>query len=383
MAEVYLDNTATTPLDPRVLDAMMPFLGEFYGNPSSLHRRGAGPRDAVENARDQVARLIGADRKEIIFTSGATEANNLALKGTVWASGSGSGRIALSAVEHLSVLNPAKRLERMGYSVTTIPVDGNGVVDPENVAAAMTDDTLLVSVNLANPEVGTLEPIKEIAEVTKKHGVPLHCDATAAAGWVPIDVKDMGVDLVTLSAHTLYGPKGSGALFLKRGTRVVPLMDGGPQEGGLRAGTENVPGAVGLGKAAEIAISEMDGVSKRLPALRDELIEGLTDSVEGVVLTGHRSARLPGHASFCVKGVEGEALLTDLDRRGIAAASASACASVALKVSHVLEAMGIDSTLARGSLVFTLGRSVESPQIKEVLRAVGTAIKRLRDLSPV
>jgi cysteine desulfurase len=293
------------------------------------------------------------------------------------------GRIALSAVEHLSVLNAAKRLERMGYSITTIPVDGKGVVDPGSVAGAIADDTLLVSVNLANPEVGTLEPIREIAEITKERGVPLHCDATAAAGWVPIDVRKMGVDLLTLSAHGFYGPKGAGALFIRRGVRIVPLIDGGPQESGVRAGTENVPGAVGMGVAAELAVPELQNVLSKLPPLRDKLIGELTGSVEGVVLTGHSSNRLPGHASVCVKGVEGEALLTDLDRRGIAAASASACASVALKVSHVLEAMGIDTTLARGSLVFTLGREAESTQITDVLDAVKTSIKRLRDLSPV
>jgi cysteine desulfurase len=383
MTEVYLDNIATTPVDPKVVEAMMPFLGASFGNPSSLHRKGIGPRDAVERAREKVALLIGADRREIVFTSGAAEANNLAVKGTAWAAGDHGGRIAISAIERLSVLNSAKRLERQGFTASVIPVDREGVVDPEGVAGAITDDTLLVSVNLANPEVGAMEPIREIAEITRRRNVPLHCDATAAAGWVPIDVKDMGIDLLTLSAQNFYGPKGTGALFIRRGLRVVPLVDGGSQEGGLRAGTENVAGIVGMGEAAEIALSEMEAISRGLPPLRDTLIDELTDAVEGVVLTGPRENRLPGHASFCVKGVEGEALLTDLDGRGIAAASASACASVALKVSHVLEAMGIDATLARGSLVFTLGRDADASQVGNVLEAVKTSIKRLRDLSPV
>ena len=383
MTEVYLDNIATTLVDPKVVEAMMPFLGASFGNPSSLHRKGIGPRDAVERAREKVALLIGADRREIVFTSGAAEANNLAVKGTAWAAGDQGGRIAISAIERLSVLNSAKRLERQGYTAAVIPVDGEGVVGPEDVARAIADDTVLVSVNLANPEVGTIEPIREIAEITRRRDVPLHCDATAAAGWVPIDVKDMGIDLLTLSAQNFYGPKGTGALFVRRGLRVVPLVDGGPQEGGIRAGTENVAGIVGMGKAAEIALSEMEAISRGLPPLRDTLIDELTNSVGGVVLTGPRENRLPGHASFCVKGVEGEALLTDLDGRGIAAASASACASVALKVSHVLEAMGIDATLARGSLVFTLGRDTDASQVGNVLEAVKTSIKRLRDLSPV
>jgi cysteine desulfurase len=383
MGEVYLDNVATTPLDPRVLEAMTPFLGASFGNPSSLHRKGIKPRDAVEKARESVAAMIGAHRKEIVFTSGASEANNLAVKGLSWASGKNAGTIVVSSIEHLSVFNAARRLQRSGFSVATIPVDGQGLVAPDEVARAIKSDTVLVSVNLANPEVGTVEPIREIADVAKKHGVPLHCDATAAGGWIPIDVREIGVDLLTLSAHNFYGPKGAGALFVRRGLRVVPLIDGGPQEGGLRAGTENVPALVGMGVAAELAVLELPEASRRLVRLRDMLIEGLAGSVEGVVPTGHRRNRLPGHVSFCVRGVEGEALLTDLDRRGISGASASACASVALKISHVLEAMGVETALARGSIVLALGRDAESQQVAEVLDVLKTSIKRLRDLSPI
>lgn len=383
MAEIYLDNTATTPLDPRVLEEMMPFLESGFGNPSSLHSVGIEPRAAVVKARENVANLIGADPGEIVFTSGATEANNLAVKGIALAAKAGRGTIGVSGIEHLSVFNAARRLEKLGFSIAAIPVDGQGLVDPADVARAITDDTILVSVNIANPEVGTLEPVKEIAQVAKGRGVPLHCDAAAAAGWIPIDVRDIRVDLLTLSAHNFYGPKGAGALFVRRGLRLVPLIDGGPQEGGLRAGTENVPGVVGMGKAAELAVAELGRISRRLPPLRDKLIHDLTGSVEGVVPTGHRASRLPGHASFCVRGVEGEALLADLDRKGIAAASGSACASVALKISHVLEAMGLETVLARGSLVFTLGRDLQADQISHVTDVVKSSIKRLRELSPV
>jgi cysteine desulfurase len=383
MAEIYLDNTAATPLDPRVLEEMMPFLESSFGNPSSLHSVGIAPRAAVVKARENVAGLIGADPGEIVFTSGATEANNLAVKGIALAAKAGRGTIVVSRIEHLSVFNAARRLERLGFSIGAIPVDGEGLVDPADVDRAITDDTILVSVNVANPEVGTLEPVKEIAQVTKARGVPLHCDAAAAAGWVPIDVRDIGADLLTISAQSFYGPKGAGALFVRRGLRLIPLIDGGPQEGGLRAGTENVPGVVGMGKAAELAVAELERTSRRLAPLRDKLIEDLTKSVEGVVLTGHRTSRLPGHASFCVRGIEGEALLADLDRKGIAAASGSACASVALKISHVLEAMGLDTVLARGSVVFTLGRDAQADRVGKVTDVVKSSIKRLRELSPV
>jgi cysteine desulfurase len=383
MHKIYLDNVATTPLHPEVLEAMMPFLGGRFGNPSSLHRGAAEPRAAVERARAQVASMIGCDPEEVVFTSGASEANNLAVKGAVWASGRGGGTVLVSAIEHLSVLNAARRLGKMGYAVKELTVDGAGLLDPAQVRSAAGDGDLLLSVNLVNPEIGTVEPIAGIAEAAKELGVPFHCDATAAAGWVPIDVNALGVDFLTLSAHNFYGPKGAGALYVRRGRRLVPLVDGGPQEGGLRAGTENVAGAVGMGAASALAVESLGAAGWDPSPLRDMLIERLTGSMEGTILTGHRSARAPGHASFCVRGIEGEALLADLDAAGIAAASGSACSTRALKPSHVLEAIGVDAMLARGAIAFTIGRDAREADVNETAAAVITSVARLREMSPL
>lgn len=377
-----MDNTGTTPLDSRVMETMMPFLEAGFGNPSSLHRGASGPKRAVGRAREQVAALVGCGTDELVFTSGATEANNLAIKGAAWGSGRPKGTILISAIEHLSIVNAAKRLQRMGFELREIPVDADALVDPSDVDRAIEDDTLLVSINLANPEVGTIEPLAAIAEVTRARGVPLHCDAAAAAGWIPIDVKKLGVDLLTLSAHNFYGPKGAGALYVKSGTRLVPLLDGGPQEGGLRAGTENVPGVVGLGAAAELALAELVDAGARLEKMRDGLIDVIDGALDEVLLTGHRVKRLPGHASFCFRGVEGEALLTDLDAGGVAASSGSACSSQALKVSHVLEAMGVDTAHAHGSLAVSLGLDAGEDDVKTVERILISSVKRLREMSP-
>lgn len=377
-----MDNAATTPLDPRVLEAMMPFLTTSYGNPSSLHRGGAEPKGAVERAREQVASLVGCRPEELVFTSGATEANNLAIKGSAWASGKSRGTVLISSIEHLSVLNAAKRLQRMGYELEEIPVDADALVYPSDVEKALDDDTLLVSVNLANPEVGTIEPIREVAAIARERKVPFHCDASAAAGWIPIDVENLGVDLLTLSAHNFYGPKGAGALYVRSGVRLVPLHDGGPQEGGRRGGTENVAGVVGLGAAAELAMAESIGARPRLEKLRDGLIDGIDAGLDGVILTGHRTQRLPGHISFCFAGIEGESLLTDLDAGGIAASSGSACSSQALKVSHVLDAMGVDTPLARGSLVVTLGRDAREDEVNKAKEMIIYSARRLKEMSP-
>lgn len=362
---------------------MLPFLGARFGNPSSLHRGGTEPRRAVESARRRVASMIGCDSEEVVFTSGASEANNLAVKGVVWGTGRRAGTVLVSAIEHLSVLNAARRLRRMGYSVVELPVDASGVVDPDGVRAAAADDALLLSVNLVNPEIGTVEPVARIAEAARERGIPFHCDAAAGAGWIPIDVKELGVDLLTLSAHNFYGPKGVGALYVRRGVRLVPLIDGGPQEGGLRAGTENVAGAVGMGAAAELAADGLGAVGSVLPPLRDRLIERLAGSIGGAVLTGHRSARAPGHASFCIRGVEGEALLGDLDAAGIAASSGSACSTRALKTSHVLGAIGVDAVLARGAIAFTIGRDATEADVDAAAAAVISSVTRLREMSPL
>jgi len=380
--DVYADCVSGTPLDERVAAAMEPFLGESFCNPSSLHRGAAEPRRAIDAAREQVAALVRCSPEEVVFTSGATEANNLAIKGSAWASGR-RGRILISSVEHISVRNPARRLSSAGFVVEEIPVGGDALVDPSDVERAVREDTVLVCVNLANPEVGTVEPVEEIARLTRERGVTFHCDAAVAAGWMEIDFRDLGADLLTLSAHNFYGPKGAGALCVRSGVRLVPLVDGGPQESGLRAGTENVAAIVGMGVAAELAARELVPAAPRLEKLRDELVERVLRELDGAVLTGHRTARLPGHASFCFEGVEGEAVVADLDAGGVAAASGSACSSATLKVSHVLSAMGVEETLARGSLIISLGRDAGEEAVRRIADLTVKSVRRLRELSPI
>ena len=383
MRRVYLDHIAATPLDPQVLQAMLPYLGEKFGNPQSLHSIGQEAFQAVEEARSQVAGLIGADESEIFFVSSGSEANNFAVKGIVLARREKGSHIVLSAIEHQSVLHSAKFLEKLGFSSTLVPADKHGLVDPENVKKAIKKDTALVSVMLANSEVGTVEPLTEIAGVCRSLGVPLHTDAVAAVGNIPVDIKDLGVDALSLAADQFYGPKGSGALFIKKGTRILPLIDGGIQEGGRRAGTENVAGIVGLGKTAQIAKAKLPERMEKMKPLRDRLIDLLPQRVEHVVLTGHREKRLPHHASFCVEFIEGEAMLLNLDMKGIAASSGSACTSRALKASHVLLAMGIDHALAQGSLVFSLIENTAAEDIDYLLSVFPPIIERLRKMSPL
>ncbi len=383
MRRVYLDHIAATPLDPQVLQAMLPYLGEKFGNPQSLHSIGQEAFQAVEEARSQVAGLIGADESEIFFVSSGSEANNFAVKGIVLARREKGSHIVLSAIEHQSVLHSAKFLEKLGFSSTLVPADKHGLVDPENVKKAIKKDTALVSVMLANSEVGTVEPLTEIARVCRSLGVPLHTDAVAAVGNIPVDIKDLGVDALSLAADQFYGPKGSGALFIKKGTRILPLIDGGIQEGGRRAGTENVAGIVGLGKTAQIAKAKLPERMEKMKPLRDRLIDLLPQRVEHVVLTGHREKRLPHHASFCVEFIEGEAMLLNLDMKAIAASSGSACTSRALKASHVLLAMGIDHALAQGSLVFSLIENTAAEDIDYLLSVFPPIIERLRKMSPL
>lgn len=383
MRRVYLDHIAATPLDPQVLQAMLPYLGEKYGNPQSLHSIGQEALQAVEEARSQVAGLIGADESEIFFTASGSEANNFAIKGIALARREKGSHIVLSAIEHQSVLHSAKFLEKLGFSSTLVPADKHGLVDPENVKKAIKKETVLVSVMLANSEVGTVEPLTEIAGVCRSLGVPLHTDAVAAVGNIPVEIKDLGVDALSLAADQFYGPKGSGALFIKKGTRILPLIDGGIQEGGRRAGTENVAGIIGLGKTAQVAKAKLPERMEKMKPLRDRLIDLLPQRVEHVVLTGHREKRLPHHASFCVEFIEGEAMLLNLDMKGIAASSGSACTSRALKASHVLLAMGIDHALAQGSLVFSLIENTAAEDIDYLLSVFPPIIERLRKMSPL
>ena len=383
MRRTYLDNAATTPILPEVLDAMLPYLKNAHGNPQSLHDWGDEAREAIEDARSKVAALIGAEPEEIIFTSSGTEANNLAIKGLAQAQQSKGKHIVVSAIEHFSVLHSVRTLEKWGFEMTQVPVDKYGLVNPEDVAKGIRDDTILVSIMHANGEVGTIEPIAEIAKAVKKRGVLFHTDAVAAAGTIPVDIRELRVDALSLAGNQFYGPKGVGALWLKKGTRIIPLLDGGVQEGGRRAGTENVPAIIGLGKAAEVAKAEMKSRMERLSALRDRLIEGLPSRIERAVLTGHPTQRLPGNASFYIEFIEGESMLMLLAHQGIAAASGSACTSRALKASHVLTAMGIPHEVVHGSLLFSLGLENTEEDIDYVLEVLPPIVDRLRQMSPL
>ena len=383
MRQVYLDHIAATPLDPQVLEAMLPFLREKFGNPQSLHSAGQEALQAIEEARSHVARLIGAGDSEVLFTAGGSEANNFALKGMAMARRDKGSHLVLSAIEHQSVLHSAKSLEKSGFSTTLVPVDKDGSVDPEAVRQAIRKETALVSVMLASSEVGTIEPLAEISRICRAAGVPLHTDAVAAVGNIPVDIKELGVDALSLAADQFYGPKGAGALFIKKGVRILPLIDGGTQEGGRRAGTENVAAIAGLGKAAEIAEARLEERRGRLQTLRDRLIEELPRKVDRVCLTGHRERRLPHHASFCVEFIEGEGMLLHLDMKGISVSSGSACTSRALKASHVLLAMGIDHALAQGSIVFSLLDSTAGEDIDYLLEVLPPIIDRLRKMSPL
>jgi cysteine desulfurase len=383
MRDVYLDHAAATPLLPEVLEAMMPYLEGSYGNPQSVHRWGDEARDAVEEARAKVAAIIGADDEEVIFTSSGTESNNFAIRGLAAARQSKGRHIVVSAIEHFSVLNPAQTLEKQGFEVTTVPVDKYGRVDPEEVGRAIRDDTIVVSIMMANGEVGTIQPVAKIARLTKERGVVFHTDAIAATGTVPVDVGELGVDSLSLAANQFYGPKGAGALWVRKGVRIIPFIEGGVQEGGRRGGTENVPAIVGLGKAAEVAKREMTGRMRQLSALRDRLLAGLPPRIEHMFVTGHPTERLPGHASFCIEFIEGESMLMLLGHQGVAAASGSACTSKALKASHVLLAMGIPHEVAHGSLLFSLGIGNEEDDVDHVIEALPPIVERLRAMSPL
>lgn len=362
---------------------MLPFLGERYGNPSSLHSRGDAAREAVEEAREKVAALIGASPEEIIFTSSGTEANNLAVKGIAAGSRRKGKHVVVSAVEHFSVLHAARSLEKQGFELTEVPVDGYGRIDLDALAAAIDDQTVLVSVMAANGEIGTIEPVREAASIAAEKEVPLHTDAVAAAAHVPIDVGGLGVSALTLASDLIYGPQGVGALWVKRGVRLIPLLDGGVQEGGRRGGTENVPGIVGMGKAAELARERMAERSAFLAGLRDALIAELPRRVEHASLTGHPTERLPWNASFVVGFIEGEGMLLFLDQQGVAVSSGSACTSRALKGSHVLAACGIPAERAQGSILFSFGLQNTPEDVEYVLEAFPPIVERLRQMSPL
>ena len=383
MRKVYLDNAATTPLLPEVRKVMMPYLGEAFGNPSCLHSWGDSAREAMEDARAQVAQLIGANPEEIIFTGSGTESNNFAVKGLALAQQNKGKHVVVSVIEHFSVLHSARTLEKWGFELSLVPVDKYGIVNPEDVRKSLRKDTVLVSIMHANGEVGTIEPIQEIARITKENNVVFHTDAIATTGTIPVNVKELGVDALSLAGNQFYGPKGVGALWVRRGVRIMPLLDGGVQEGGRRAGTENVPAIAGLGKAAELATANMTARIEHLTQLRDRLLTELPEKIDHVVVTGHPQNRLPGNASFCVEFIEGESMLMLLDSQGVAVTSGSACTSRALKASHVLIAMGISHELAQGSLLFSFGLDNTTEDIDYVLEVLPPIVDRLRQMSPL
>lgn len=383
MRDVYLDNTSATPIDPRVHEAMIPYCRETFGNPVSFGDRGSQTSDAIEEARSQVGNLINAPSNEIIFTSCGTESNNMAIKGLAVARRGRGRHVIISSIEHFSVLHPAQTLEKFGFEVTYLPVDEYGLVDPEQVKRNLRQDTTLVSIMHANVEVGTIQPLKEIASVIKESGAVFHTDAIATAGTIPVGVQDLGIDCLSMAASQFYGPTGAGALWLRRGIQIIPLMEGGVQESDKRSGTHNVPGIVGLGKAAELAQQDMQSRNEQITRLRDRLREGLQEKIEHINLTGHPTQRLPGNVSLCVNFIEGEAMLAFLENVGIAAASGSACTSKMLKSSHVLNAMGYPPEVAQGSLLFTIGIENTEDDIDYVLESFPPIVARLRQISPL
>ena len=384
MRRVYMDHTAGKPVDPRVLEAMLPYFSEMFGNPSSLNRWGNEARKAVEDARAKLASLIGAKRsEEIFFTSGGTESNNLTIRGVAYRNKDKGNHIVTTEIEHMSVMNTCKSLLKEGFDLTFVPVDKYGVVNLQALEKAITDKTILVSVMYANGEIGTLQPIKEVGEIVHRKGVLLHVDAVAASGQVPIDVESEDIDLMSISSNDMYGPRGVGASYIKTGTRVQPIIFGGGQEKGLRSGTENVPAIVGMGKAAEIAKAEMKTEGEMLSNLRDKLIEGLIQNIPRSFLNGHPTKRLPNNANVRFSYIEGESLLLSLDVLGVAASSGSACTSKTLEPSHVLLAIGLKHEEAHGSLLFTLGKQNTEEDVDYVVKALPDIVKRLRSISPL
>ncbi|MFP4015883.1 MAG: cysteine desulfurase NifS [Halanaerobiales bacterium] len=385
MNKIYLDHAATTPVAPEVYKAMEPYLKEFYGNPSSVYQTGQQVARAVSEAREKVARMINADEREIIFTAGGTESDNMAIKGAAFALKDKGRHIITSSIEHHAVLHTCQQLEKkFGYEITYLDTDKKGLVDPEDVRNAIRDDTILISIMMANNEIGTIEPIKEIAEIVKNKDIYFHTDAVQAVGQIPIDVKELGIDMLSMSAHKLNGPKGVGALYLKRGTKITTLITGGAQERDRRGGTENVPGIVGFAKAVEIAYENMEEKVAHLRKLRDRLINGIEENIDQVILNGPRDERrLPNNVHFCFRYIEGEAILLNLDMLGIAASSGSACTSGSLDPSHVLLSIGHPHEIAHGSLRLTLGLGNTEEDIDYVLDILPGVIKKIRDMSPL
>ncbi len=383
MSRIYLDHASTTPMRPEVLEVMLPFLKEQYGNPSSIYGEGRDARKALDQARDKLAKALGASPREIVFTSGGSEADNFAIKGAAFALRDRGNHIITSAIEHHAVYNTCRYLEKHGFRITVLPVDSYGLVDPADVEAALTPETILVSIMHANNEIGTIQPITEISKTLRERKVLFHTDAVQTVGHIPVNVQELGVDLLSLSAHKFYGPKGVGALYVRRGVRLDPLIHGGAQEHNRRAGTENVAGIVGMAEALELAVEEMDKEAQRQRELRDRLIKGIMERIPHTRLNGHPTKRLPGNVSVCFEFIEGESLLLNLDMQGIAASSGSACTSGSLEPSHVLLALGLPHEIAHGSLRLTLGRDTTAADIDAVLEVLPGIVDKLRQMSPL
>lgn len=383
MKKIYFDHQATTPIHPEVLSLMESLQREIFGNPQSSHSFGFEAKKLLEEAREKIASLLNVSPSEIYFTSSGAESNNWAIKGIAFANQNKGNHIIISAIEHPSVIQPAKRLEKMGFEITYLKVDKYGIIDLDELKKKIKKETILISIMHANYEVGTIEPIKEISEIAKENKILFHSDGVAVAGQLIINLKELNVDLYTISSHTFYGPKGVALLYIKKGTKIQPLIEGGIQENNRRAGTENLIGIIGMAKAYEIAIKEIEERRNKLERLRDKLIQELPKRIENIYLTGHPQNRLPNHASFCVEYVEGEAMVLYLNNKGIACASGSACSSKQLKASHVLLAMGISPVLAQGSIVFTLGINNNEEDINYLLEVFPQIVKRLREISPL
>ena len=383
MRKVYLDHAGTTPLHPEVYSLMCEFMKNTFGNPSSIHSFGREAKKWVDEARQQVADLIGSEAGEIIFTSGGTEADNLAIIGAAAARHKKGNHIITSSIEHPAVLNTCKHLAKIGFEVTFLPVDQYGLVDQEELCKAIRPETILISIMHANNEIGTIEPIDELSKIAREHGVLFHTDAVQTAGKIPVNVNALGVDLLTLSSHKIYGPKGVGALYKRKGVRLQPVVYGGGQESNSRSGTENTIGIVGFGKAAEIAARDLDSEFNRIRELRDKLVQGIKEKIPDVKYNGHPERRLPHNVNFSFSYVEGESMLLSLDMKGIAASSGSACSSSTLKPSHVLTAIGLPYELIHGSLRMTLGRMNDAADIDYVLEVLTGIVARLRSFSPL
>ena len=381
MDKIYLDYAATTPVDPAVVKTMQPYFSKIFANPSSLHSYGQEAKSGLEKARKKVAEFIGAHEEEIVFTSGGTESNNLAIKGVAYKNSKRGNHIITSNIEHHAILNPCKFLEKQGYRVSYLPVDKNGLIDPDDIKKVITDKTILISIMHANNEIGTIQPVEEIGTMAREREIYFHTDAVQTLGHIPVNVEDIHVDLLSASAHKLYGPKGVGFLYIKKGTKISSFMHGGEQEYGLRASTHNIPGIVGLGKAVEVAKSHLREEGAKLTDLRNQLIEGVLKNIEHTMLNGHPKKRLPNNANIAIQYVEGESMLLDLDMEGIICSTGSACSSMSLEPSHVLLALGLSYEVAHGSLRFSLGKYTEREDIDKVIEVLPKIVKRLRAIS--